>query len=285
VRDDQLYEELLRLSLDGVTAALAVLVERRGSAPQHPGAKMVVRADRTISGTVGGGQLEAEVIDMAIDVLREGKPRTEVIALTPERGYLCGGVVRVYIEPVYSPPRLVILGAGHVGKAVAELAHFLGFRVVVADDRRNYAAAEKIPHAECVILADFATPFVTIPVDPKTYLLVATRGHAHDFEAVRAALLTPAHYIGLLGSRKKQAAFRIELLACGFDDQALGRVRMPVGLAIGSVSPQEIAVSIMAEIIQHRRQNGGVGIGEQSAVGCGQLAPHGAAQAAAAGAG
>jgi xanthine dehydrogenase accessory factor len=164
--------------------------------------------------------------------------------------------VLVYIEPVLLDPHLVILGAGHVGRTLAKLARFTGFRVTVVDDRAEFANRENIPDAHDLIVHGFEQAFEQVPVENGTFIVVATRGHNHDLDAVRAALRTPAFYIGLLGSKRKRALLRKSLADSGFSLADIDRVIIPVGMEIDSVTPEEIAVSIMAQIIQKRREHG-----------------------------
>jgi xanthine dehydrogenase accessory factor len=177
---------------------------------------------------------------------------------------VCGGTLLVYIEPVLVDPQLVILGAGHVGRAVARLARFTGFRVTVADDRPEHANRDAVPDAHEIVVHEFASMFDRLPVDRNTYLLIATRGHNHDLDAVKAALRTDAGYVGLLGSKRKKGLLLNALREAGFPQADIGRVIIPVGLPIGSVTPEEIAVSIMAQIIQHRREHAPTGVGGRS---------------------
>lgn len=252
-----IYEEALRLKRLGRTSAIATIVECRGSSPQKQGAKMLVRDDRTIMGTLGGGCLEAEVIQAAAMVMEDGRPQTLPFSLTGgEGGLVCGGSMLVYIEAVTPEPRLVILGAGHVGRALAKTARFCGFRVTLMDDRSEFVEPGPNQDAHELVLGDFTRACENIPVDAGTFMVIATRGHNHDLDAVRSALGTDAGYIGLLGSRRKKSLFRKKLKEMGYRAEEIGRVITPVGLEIGSVSPEEIAVSIMAQIIQQRRTHG-----------------------------
>jgi len=173
---------------------------------------------------------------------------------------VCGGKVLVYIEPVVPDPKLVILGAGHVGKALSKVARFSGFRVTLVDDREEYANRDNIPDANEIVVIDFEKVFSKVPVDQNTYLVIATRGHNHDLDALKAALRTEAGYIGLLGSKRKKALLFKTLKEEGFAQRDIDRVITPVGLSIGSVTPEEIAISIMAQIIKHRRENAHPGL-------------------------
>jgi xanthine dehydrogenase accessory factor len=277
----EIYEEILRLKKSGRTSALATIVECRGSSPQKQGAKMLVRDDGTIMGTLGGGCLEADVVQYSLMAMKDGSPRTVPFELTEKQGGLvCGGSVLVYIEPVLTEPRLVILGAGHVGRALSTLARFSGFRVIAVDDRPEYANKDNIPDAHDLVVHDFPTVFSRVPVDRGTFIVVATRGHNHDFDAVKAALGTDAGYIGLLGSRRKKGLLINALREAGFCPEDIQRVVVPVGLHIGSVTPEEIAVSIMAQIIRHRRENAPKSIGSPACGGV--VAQDGQAQTASA---
>jgi xanthine dehydrogenase accessory factor len=266
-----IYEEILRLKRDCRSSALATIVQCTGSSPQKEGSKMLVRDDGSIMGTLGGGCLEAEVIQASLMTIRNGRPVTVPFELTEGHGGLvCGGKVLVYIEPLVPDPDLFILGAGHVGKALAKAARFCGFRVTVADDRPEYANRESIPESSGIIVRDFKEVFAGIVVKKESYIVIATRGHNHDLDALRAALGTEAGYIGLLGSRRKRALLFKTLKEDGFSDKDIGRVIIPVGLPIGSVTPEEISVSIMAQIIQSRRENAPSGLGRSSCSRLGQ---------------
>lgn len=265
----QIYEEALRLKGRGRTSAIATIVECRGSSPQKQGAKMLVRDDGSLLGTLGGGCLEADVVQAALMAMKDGEPMTLPFELTErEGGLVCGGTVLVYIEPVMLEPHLVILGAGHVGKTLARLARFTGFRVTVVDDRQEFANRDNIPDADELMIAEFDRAFEGITVENNTFVVVATRGHNHDLDAVKAALRTSAGYIGLLGSRRKKALLFKALEEDGFSKEDVGRVIIPVGMEIGSVTPEEIGVSIMAQVVQKRRQNG---VSRGSARTCGGL--------------
>lgn len=253
----EIYQELLRLQKEGRASALATIVQCHGSAPQKAGAKLLVREDGSTVGTLGGGCLEHDVIQASLMAITDGEPTTIPFSLTENYGGLvCGGKVLVYIEPNHPEPHLVILGAGHVGKAVSKLARFSGFRVTVVDNREAYANAEQVPTASDIVVHDFDSVFSRVPTDEKTYVFIATRGHNHDLDALRAALGTKAQYIGLLGSRRKKSVLSRTLKEQGFLKEELARIIIPVGLPIHAVTPEEIAISIMAQIIEQRRAHG-----------------------------
>ncbi len=264
----EIYEEIIKLKKEGRSSALATIVQAVGSSPQKEGAKMLVREDGSIMGTLGGGCLEAEVIQAALMAIRDGVLRTIPFELTERHGGLvCGGKVLVYIEPILPDPRLFIFGAGHVGRALSKVARFLGFTVTVIDDREEHANRDLLPEADEIIVNDFGTVFERLNVNDKTYIVIATRGHNHDLDALKPALRTEARYIGLVGSRRKRALLFKALKAECFSEEDVGRVITPVGLAIGSVTPEEIAVSIIAQIIQYRRESGHSGLGRSSCSG------------------
>jgi xanthine dehydrogenase accessory factor len=261
----EIFEEALKLKKEGRSAAIATIVQCIGSSPQKEGAKMLVRDDGSIVGTLGGGCIEAEVVKASLVAMREGSPLTIPFELTEKHGGLvCGGKVLVYIEPIIPDPHLVILGAGHVGKALSKVARFSGFKVTVADDRGEYANRDNIPDAHDTIISNYESVFSKVPVDKNTFLVIATRGHNHDLDALKAALKTEANYIGLLGSKRKKALLFKTLKDEGFSQTDIDRVIIPVGLPIGSVTPEEIAISIMAQIIKYRRENASSGLSNRS---------------------
>ena len=260
-----IYEEALRLKKQGRSSAVATIVQCTGSSPQKEGAKMLVRDDGTTAGTLGGGCIEAEVREVALTAIKDRVPQTIPFNLTEKHGGLvCGGKILVYIEPIIPDPSLIILGAGHVGKALCQVAKFSGFRVTVVDDRAEHANRAAVRDADDLVVSDFEHTFEQVPLDKKSFIVVATRGHNHDLDAIKAALKTEAQYVGLLGSRRKKALLFRMLEESGFSKDTVSRVIIPVGLPINSVTPEEIAISIMAQIIQFRRENGASRVGGSS---------------------
>lgn len=249
----EFYKELSRVVEAGTPAALATVIEAGGSTPRKAGAKMLVLADGTSLGTVGGGRPEAETIEAARGIIGGADTRTLSFILTEEHGYVCGGSAKVFIEPLNSRPRLILFGAGHVGRALAPLAAGCGFRVSVVDDRPECATTELLPGAAEVICSPMAEALDNMAVDDATFILVVTKGHVSDFAVVRRALRTPAAFIGLVGSRRKREALFGELRAEGVAERDLERIVSPVGIAIGAETPEEIAVSIVAQLIERTR--------------------------------
>lgn len=218
---------------------------------------MLVSRNGDIIGTVGGGTMEKEAIERALLVIDEGKPATLQIDLSAAPTYVCGGSATLYIEPVLPASRLIIAGAGHVGQTLCKVAAYVGFSVTVIDDRPEFADPAILPDADQVLATDFAPMFTQLAVDSSTYIVCATREHAHDYTVVREALATAAPYVGLVGSRNKRSGFLKRLQEEErFSQEDLTRLYTPVGLNIGAVSPEEIAVSITAELIHIRSNNG-----------------------------
>jgi len=257
-----IYQSLAELESTHQPAALCTVVKTSGSTPRHSTSKMLVYADGHILGTVGGGELENRVIQEALASLSDGKPRNlEYSMADPGRGDpgLCGGQVEVFVEPIFPSPMLVIIGGGHVGKAVAHLAKWLGFRVAVSDDRPEFCTPEANPEAD----EFYPIPMAELPqhltITPQTYLVLTTRGSAVDVAGLPALLETPAGYIGVIGSRRRWATTVKELNEHGIPEGKLKRVHSPMGLGIGAETPEEIAVSILAEVLMVR----GGGSGKQ----------------------
>ncbi|MDD5712422.1 MAG: XdhC/CoxI family protein [Smithellaceae bacterium] len=251
MNDIAIYEEILRLTKANAPFALATVVESKGSAPRKTGAKMIVRADKSILGTIGGGEVELEVIEAAHRAVATGKPELVSVTLTEKYGHVCGGKLSVYVEPFSIMPQLIIFGAGHVGQALAKTARFVGYRVTICDERAEYADSEKF-EADEVVIGKGEQILPTLPINEDTCIVIATPRHEGDFAIARAAVKTPAQYIGMIGSRKKREVLMATLAAEGISQDDLDRLMIPVGLAIGAEGPQEIAVSIVSQLIQIR---------------------------------
>ncbi len=240
--------------------AVATVVRARGSVPRRPGSKMIVRADGAVEGTIGGGEMESRVVQQALQALQDGESHVLQYAFSdPARGDpgVCGGEMEVFVEPVLPKPTVVAVGAGHVGRAVAHLARWSGFRVVVADDRPGFATPEAVPEADEHLQCPPAELPERLRIDAQTYLVLTTRGLPVDLEGLPPLLETPAAYIGVIGSRRRWETTAKGLLASGVPEESLARVVSPMGLELNAETPQEIALSILAEIIMLRR--GGTG--------------------------
>jgi len=255
MKDLQLYEEMVRLSRQGDSFALATVTENSGSSPRKAGAKMLVRADGTTLGSVGGGRVEMETTLAARQALEDGNPRSLPFVLNEEHGYACGGGMTVYVEPCRKAPRLVMFGAGHVGRAVAALGKKCGFRVTVVDDRPECTGRDTLHFVDEIICCPLEDAFGRLQLIRENFVIIATPGHGHDFAVVRGALATEAAFIGLLGSRRKLETLQRTLEEEGFPPEQRKRVVTPVGLEIGAETPEEIAVSIVGQLVRERRRN------------------------------
>jgi xanthine dehydrogenase accessory factor len=252
-----IYQEIVRIKEEGKEAALVTIVSATGSTPREEGAKMLVEPDGTIAGTIGGGSLEAQVIAEAIKVIKQGKPKRLHMSLTAkeagEAGMICGGDMEVFIEPILTTPALYIFGGGHVSLPLVKMAKPLGFKITVIDDRADFANAERFPEADIVLADDFTNAFPKLKIDKTSYVVIVTRGHQHDELVLGWAVATPAKYIGMIGSQTKVKTILSHLLAKGVSKERLDSVHSPIGLEIGAQTPEEIAVSILAEIVKVRR--------------------------------
>lgn len=242
----------------GEEAALVTIVSSNGSTPQRVGAKMLVFNDGRIVGTVGGGCYENDAIGVARQVLQTRKARTVKYDLNDdfaeETGLVCGGQMEVFIEPIEAAPAVYIFGAGHVGFYLAKIAYEAGFGVHVIDDRAAFANTERFPFAASVIVDDIPQWLAQAQIPPTAYAVIVTRGHRNDLDALRALAPRELRYIGLIGSRAKVARLYEQLLSeTPVDPALLERIHAPIGLDLGAVTPQEIAVSITAELIAVRR--------------------------------
>jgi xanthine dehydrogenase accessory factor len=241
----------------GETVALVTIVSARGSTPQRVGAKMLVHADGRQLGTIGGGCYESDAFGKAREALRTHKARVVKYELTDdfaeETGLICGGQMEVFIEPIEPAPQLVILGAGHVGLQLGRLAPGLGFRVTIVDDRERFANRDRFPDAAAIVVDSIPEWIERTPLASSAYVAVLTRGHRQDYEAIRALAGRDLRYVGLIGSRAKVAKVVDRAIEEGVSADWLRRVHAPVGLDIGAVTPEEIAVSILAELVAVRR--------------------------------
>jgi xanthine dehydrogenase accessory factor len=256
--EDALFREIVRLRESGTGAALATVIAVEGSAPAREPMKILVRADGTTLGSVGGGCLEEEVKRRALQVIEEDRTARVAMSLTaedtPDGALICGGRVEVFLEPITAPTAL-LFGGGHVSRAVASLASRVGFRVVVTDDRPEYASRERFPSAAHTFVEYADVAARTAPIDGSTFVLVMTRTHAADRQILHELWRRGARprWLGMIGSGTKARLTFEQLTAAGVDREWLRRVRTPVGLRIGARTADEIAVSIVAEMVAVRR--------------------------------
>src|ERR1700704_386394 len=237
----------------GEPAALVTIVSTMGSTPQRVGAKMLVFADGRIVGTIGGGCYENDAFWKAREAISNRTPKMVHYELSDdfaqETGLICGGQMDVYIEPIEPSPELYVIGAGHVGFHLARVAQEVGFRVHVVDDREKFANAERFPTATEILVEDIPAGIARTSLPPYAYVVIVTRGHTNDLEALRGLAPRELRYLGLIGSRAKVARIYDALTTDRMPAEYLERVHAPIGLDIGAVTPQEIAVSILAELI------------------------------------
>ena len=249
----ELLAELIDAVGGGRPVVLATIVGTEGSVPRHAGAKMVVHADGTTTGTIGGGEVESLVHDEALAVLKDRRPRLRRYTLNdPELGDpgICGGTMTVYLEPYMTPRTVYVIGAGHVGRSVIDLADWLGYRTVVVDDRADLVTEEAMPNAAIRLAGSVKDALDEHPADETTAIVVVTRSHELDAQIMPILLETPAPYIGVMGSKRRWATTRDALAESGTPAEALDRLHVPIGLSIGAETVEEIAVSIMSQIIE-----------------------------------
>jgi len=249
------FQAVAELEARNEGGVLCTIVRSQGSTPRHTSSKMLVYPDGRIVGSVGGGELENRVIAEAQQALEDGKARLVAYNMAdPERGDpgICGGQVEVYLEPILPRPTLVVVGAGHVGKALVHLAHWLGYYVIVSDDRTELCTPENIPEADAFYPVAMAELPAQIEIDRWTAIVLTTRGTDVDVLGLPAILNTPAKYIGVIGSRRRWELTRKQLIDQGITPEQLAQVRSPIGLELNAETPEEIAVSIMAEVLMLR---------------------------------
>lgn len=241
--------------LEGRPAALVTVIGVNGSAPRRGGARMLVFGDGRIVGTVGGGAWEHRLIAEARVAITAGEPRVVRAHLTRDLGMCCGGAMEAFVEPLESTPDLIIHGAGHVGAATARMAHAAGFRVTVVDDRPELLEEADLPDAVRRIEGDPRLMLDRLPKSPLAYHLVVTHDHSLDQDLVERLLPEDIAWCGLIGSRAKVTRFFVRFRAAGMDPALFPRLSAPVGIDIGAETPEEIAISILAELVRVRRRS------------------------------
>ena len=254
------YEELVRLRNLGQKCAIATIVDVRGSIPSYESAKILVREDGSMIGTIGGGCVEAEVWNAAREVIETEKPKHLNFNLGQDAAYdnglICGGQLDVFVEPVLPLPRAFIFGGGHISKSLAKVAALAGFGAVVIDNRESFANRERFPDALDVHAAEYEDVFPKLAINETSYVIIVTRGHRDDMRVLKLALSTPARYVAMIGSKRKVINVIRELEKEGIPRAAFERIYAPMGLDIGAISPEEIAISVAAEMIAVRRKSG-----------------------------
>ncbi len=251
--NQEVFSALSEALQRGEEVALVTIVAATGSTPQRVGAKMLVFPDGRTVGTIGGGCYENDAFWKAREAIKSRQPVKLKYELSDdfaqESGLICGGQMEVFVEPVEPAPEVFIFGAGHVGFFVAKMSHDAGFKVHIIDDREKFANAELFPAGVDVVVDDIPGWLQAHQLPPTAYAVIVTRGHTHDLDAVRALSATNVRYVGLIGSRAKVRRIWDALIEEGASGESLKRIHAPIGIDIGAITPQEIAVSILAELI------------------------------------
>jgi xanthine dehydrogenase accessory factor len=257
---EEIFDEITKIRSLGGSAALATIVQVKGSAPREVGSKILIKDDGTTLDSIGGGTLEEMICREAKVVLREGKAKMLHFDLTGKETeadqMLCGGEMDIFIEPILPQSTLYIFGAGHISRSTSKIANMIGFRVFVIDDRAEFANSERFPEADEIFAEDFSTVFSRLKTNDSSYIAIVTRGHQFDEMVLEWAIKTEARYIGMIGSKKKNEVIFAHLQSKGISKDILKRVHAPIGLDVGAETPEEIAVSIVAELITIKRQEG-----------------------------
>jgi len=252
-----IYDEIVRLRRLGQKAAIATIVQVHGSIPSYESAKLLVREDGSMMGTVGGGCVEAEVWNAAREVIETEKPRHLSFNLgqdaASDNGLICGGQLDIFVEPVIPPPHAFIFGAGHISKSLSKVAALAGFATTIVDNRDTFANRQRFPEADEVFAEEYEDIFPKLPINELSYLIIVTRGHRDDLRVLRLAVATEARYIAMIGSKRKVINVVKELEQEGIARERIKRIHAPMGLDIGAISPEEIAISVAAEMIAVRR--------------------------------
>lgn len=257
---ETIYQAAAQLQTDHKSGALCTIIDSSGSTPRHQSSKMLVYEDGHFIGTVGGGEVEIRVIQEALAALKDGKPRVlKYNMVDPQQGDpgVCGGTLEVYVEPILPDPLVLLIGGGHVGRAVVHLAKWLGFRVAVSDDRIEFCNKEANPDADefyPVLMQDLPK---NINFNSQTYIILTTRGASVDIDGLPALLDHPFAYLGVIGSKRRWAVTQKALIEKGVSVEKLAKVHSPIGLELKAETPEEIAVSIMAEVLMLK--NSGTG--------------------------
>lgn len=252
----KIYQELANIAARGERAVLATVISSRGSVPRKAGTKMIIKEDGSLVGSIGGGNVEQAVREKALDVMKSGEPQTIHLDLTgtgEEAWMICGGQMDVFLEPILPAETLYLFGAGHLSQSTAAVAKMLGFRVVVIDPRSEYNNYDRFPGADSLIIEEYDSAFSKLNLDENSYIIIYTVGHVSDEQCLQFAIGTAARYVGMIGSKKKVKEIKERLRKKGVPQQQLDAIHAPIGLEINAQTPEEIAISILAEITKVRR--------------------------------
>ena len=248
-----IYEEIVSLRKAGVGCVIVTITEAKGSVPRGAGAKMLVKPDGSIIGTVGGGAVEKRLIEEALAALKAGESKSVHFDLGRELAMSCGGEVTAFVEPLISMPQLLIFGAGHIGSVLTHLGKMLGFRTVICDNRPDFGNHERLPDADMIHLQPYDKTLQNLHFDENTFIVIVTHQHAYDQEILEYCIHQPFAYLGMIGSKTKiKKAFDL-LRNQGIDEKQISKIHAPIGLDIGAGTPEEIALAIAAELVAVRK--------------------------------
>lgn len=250
----EIYKEILKLYENYSKGAIATVIDSKGSSPQKAGHKMVIREDGTIIGTVGGGAVEIKVIETALEVIKNNTPKKVSYDLEKDLGMHCGGFMEIFIEPIPYIERLIIFGGGHISKPLVKLAKMIGFNVTVIDDRKEFANEERFKEADLILAEDYNNAFNSLRFDEFTWIVIVTRSHQFDEEILSYCVTQKYRYLGMVGSKNKVEKIKLKLKEKGISQSIIDNIKAPIGLPINAITPEEIAVSIIAQIIEEKNK-------------------------------
>ena len=245
----EILNKIAELANENRDFAIVTVVKSGGSAPHKAGAKMVIDEKGLIAGTIGGGCLEFDIIQLAQEQMKKNEASLFSFNLKKDFKMACGGVSDIFIEPVISAPTLFIFGAGHVAVALAPLARQAGFKIVIIDDRESFANPARFPDAKDIIVSPFEECFDKLPINSRSYLVIMTREHSFDEMVLKKCLSYEYKYLGMMGSSSKVSVFKNNLIKAGIRKDKFETVYMPIGVKIKSGKPFEVAVSIVCQLI------------------------------------
>jgi len=252
----EIYQELVNLISKGERAVLATVIASKGSAPRKAGAKMLIKEDGTFIGTIGGGSAEHKIREKLIEAIKSGQPQIVHFDLSGKKKesiMICGGQIDIFLEPILPSETLYLFGAGHISQCTAAMGKMLGFRIVVIDPRPEYNNNDRFPDADSLVVEEYDSAFSKLDIGKDSYAVIYTTGHLFDGQCLRFVVGTEAKYMGMIGSKNKVKEVKERLLQKGVSQQQLDKVHAPIGLEIDAETPEEIAISILAEIVKVRR--------------------------------
>ncbi len=243
-----IFEEIVAAKKSNVPIVMATVIESLGSAPREEGARMLIKADGSIVGTIGGGAIEKKIIDEALLMMNAPAPKLVRYELK-DIGMACGGGMSVFLEPLRQQPQLIIFGAGHIGSILSQIGKMLDFNVAVVDNRPEFANKELLPWADTVIAENYTQAIAKLTYSDRTYMVILTHKHVHDFEVLEQLIHKPFSYLGMIGSKTKVAKAFQQLRDKGVSESLIKKIHSPIGISLGANTPAEIAISIAAELI------------------------------------